>query len=453
MTIREEKSFNLIRWFSVLSFLCIALISTVSASLLSRFLKNNILLRDAEVTMSFVQSIARAEKIDKYFEEENIGKTKGAFEEVFHRIAHMPEVVRANVYDAKGDVIWSDDDRLIGHNFMPNPELIEALTGKLVFAAGLSGKPMKGEHVFDVEAPYFAEIYIPIWSETERRVIGVIEIYKVPLLLFTAIKRGNWLVWASAAVGGLFLYASLFWVVRRAASVIRRQQAQLVESERLTVVGEMASAVAHGIRNPLASIRSSAELALEIGSPSIFRQTANDIMLETDRLAGWIKELLVFSGTSAGKFTSILINDLIRLTLESYEQELKQNEIKVNFNLHEPSPKIQGEEIPIRHVFTSLISNALEAMPDRGELAIESRIRDGNEVEIKVKDTGKGIPEEMIRKVFHPFFTTKQNGVGVGLSLAKRIVERHNGAILLTSQEGCGTTVGIRLPLLGSVQK
>ncbi|MFQ5598783.1 MAG: hypothetical protein ACE5GK_12130, partial [Nitrospiria bacterium] len=152
----------------------------------------------------------------------------------------MPEVVRINVYDTKGDVIWSDDNRLIGFNFMRNPELIEALSGNVAFASGMSWKPIKGEHVFDEVVPYFAEFYIPIWDEVEKNVIGVFEVYKVPLILFGAIQRGNWIVWTSTVLGGLFLYASLFWIVRRAVSVIRRQEEERVASEKFSAIGELA---------------------------------------------------------------------------------------------------------------------------------------------------------------------------------------------------------------------
>ncbi|MFQ5597074.1 MAG: sensor histidine kinase [Nitrospiria bacterium] len=448
MKLSEEKTpFNLIHWFSILSFLCIALISAGSALLLSRFLTNNILQRDAEVTKAFVQSTARQENIVTYFEERNIDKTNEVFNDFFSRIATMPEVVRVYVYDVDGNVIWSDDPRLIDHNFMPNPELIQALSGKLTVSSGISGKPTKAEHVFEQEATFFAEVYIPIWNEDESEVIGVFEVYKVPLMLFNTIKRGNRLVWASAAIGGFFLYASLFWIVRRAAYVMRDQQAQLVESEKLSVVGELTSAVIHGIRNPLASMRSSAEVALETDSPSWLHQAAQEMTLEGDRLAASIRELQFYSGTSGGTYTSIPFNELLRSTLRSLEKKLKQNEINITLDLKEPTPKIDADEAQLRQVFTSLVENALEAMSKGGKLTISSLVTEENRLEIQIIDTGIGIPEDEIKNVFKPFFTSKRKGVGVGLSLAKRILEHHNGKIRLTSHLGSGTTIRIELPL------
>lgn len=443
----KEKKFNLLRWFSLLSFFSILLITMVSAFLLSRFLTHNILQRDAVVTMEFVQSIAQAENTSSYFESGDSEKTKAIFESFFKRIATMPEVVRANVYAADRTILWSDDERFIGHLYNLNPQLETALSGKLAMTGGTSGKPSKPEHVFDKEVPYFAEVYIPIWNNSREKVVGVVEVYKVPLTLFHAIEQGNRLVWISAFVGGLFIYGSLFWIVRRAALTIRRQQEQLVESETMAAVGEMASAVAHGIRNPLASIRSSAEVALET-SPH-FRSTAEEIIQETDRLEDWIRELLAYSRPASGTPTLVEMNDLVRSILDSSCRELKKHGVKVVAQLEASLPPVHADESLLRHVLISLIANALDAMPAGGELRLSSHLLDGtDQIELQIGDTGHGIPSEKMDKVFKPFFTTKTKGLGVGLSLAKRIIERHGGTLQLTSREGRGTTVSLHLPVL-----
>ncbi|TAK07415.1 MAG: two-component sensor histidine kinase [Candidatus Manganitrophaceae bacterium] len=444
--IQEKQSFNLLRRFALLSFLSVGLISAVSAFLLSRFLTNNMLKRDAVVTMEFVQTIAQAENTRGYFETDDPGKTKVFFEAFFRQIATMPEVVRANVYNSDGSILWSDDDRFIGHRYTQNPQLKTALSGELAVTSGTSGKPLKPEHVFDRKVPFFAEIYIPIWNVRENKVVGVVEVYKVPLTLFEAIKRGNQLVWLSAGVGGLFLYISLFWIVRRAARVIRRQQEQLVESETMAAIGEMASAVAHGIRNPLASIRSSAEVALEEAPP--FRATAEEIIHETDRIEDWIRELLAYSKPPSGTPAPIRMNELIQSTLDSLDREMKKKNVKSTLALDASSPLVHADEALLRHVLISLIANALDAMPQGGELVVTSRAeKEVGRVEISIGDTGTGIPKEQITKVFKPFYTTKPKGMGVGLSLAKRIIERHGGTLRLESEPGAGTTVFLHIPL------
>ncbi|HLF85883.1 MAG TPA: ATP-binding protein [Nitrospiria bacterium] len=401
--------------------------------------------RDAVMTMEFVQTIAQSENTSAYFESEFHEKGKTVFENFFKRIATMPEVVRVNIYSMNGIVVWSDQDRFIGHNFMPNPELIEALSGRLAIGSGTSGKPKKAEHVFDKEVPFFAEIYIPIWNNAKDRVVGAVEVYKVPLVLFDAIKKGDLLVWVSAVLGGLFLYASLFWIVRRAAIIIRKQQDQLVECEAcvaMASLGELASAVAHSIRNPLASIRSSAEMTLVEDNSPFCRQTAEDTILQVDRIEGWVRDLLTSSQPIRNVRMPIHFNDLIRDTLHQFEKDMEKRGIKLLLELEESLPLLQGDAALLGQMLNSLISNSIDAMPDGGVLTILSQTpEDRSLIEMKMIDTGIGIPEGKIDKVFKPFFTTKQKGWGMGLYLANRIAKRHGGTIEISSVAGQGTTI------------
>lgn len=441
----KQKPFNLIRWFSYLSLISIVLVSTSSAYIFSRFFTDKILEHDAFVTKEFVQNIVASDEVSVLFEKEVYGPTS-IYEVFFKELSHMPEVARANVYDKQGTVIWSDEASLVGHNFMPNPELKIALTGKLAFTSGISGKPKKGEHVLDVPVPAFSETYIPLWNPQKDEVLGVFEVYKEPSLLFKAIQRGNYFIWVSASLGGLFLYVSLYWIVRRATQVINRQHAQLLESETLSIVGEMATAVAHGIRNPLGSIRSSAELALATNSQPFFRETAIDVISEADRLAKWINELLSYARFSNGEFSLLKINEFLRSIFVSFEKEMSINNIKVHIDLEDSLPEIKADEAPLRQMLISLIQNAIDAMPEGGEITVKSRYLKKNHcVEITLADTGIGMGKEQLSKAFKPFFTTKRKGIGVGLSLAKRVIDRHKGTIRLESQKGQGTTIFLKI--------
>ncbi|MEO2054199.1 MAG: ATP-binding protein [Nitrospira sp.] len=470
----NEKPFDLLRWFAFLSFICIALISSVSAFFLSQFLTNTILQLDAVEVRDFVQSHTREGDVTLFFEEADSGIAEDYFEEQFMHIVSMPEVVRANVYDKQGNVLWSDDERMIGHNFMPNLDLITALTGTLASTSGTSGKPTKGEHVFDKEVPFFVEVYVPI-RNNDGRIVGVVEIYKEPLALFNTLQRGKALIWASAALGGVFLYIFLFWIVRRADETIHSQHEELLESQTSALVGEMTEAIAHGIRNPLASIRSSAEVALEQASvlyqdsgrlgpdrsikeavleededdpSSLFATTAGDIITEADRLSGWIRELLTYARISRGEFTTIQINNMIRSVLDSSGARMENLGIKVILDLEESALEIKGDELSLHQMFVSLTSNSVEAMPDGGKITMRTRFDTINRwVKLEIIDTGKGIPKDKLKDVFTPFFTTKSKGIGVGLSLAKRIIARHHGTIRLESREGVGTTLSLQIPI------
>src|SRR5262249_8508011 len=217
------KSFNLLRCFSILSLLCISLISSASAFLLSRFLTQKMLERDAVITMQFVQSTvasidpgvyfadSAAQKsqatYDNFFAGPNWQQVKTAFEDFFKRLVLMPEVVRANVYALDGTIIWSSHPNLVGHRFGDNPELQQALAGRLAVKTETVEHPKKAEHVFFTEnLQYFVESYIPIKDSQRQSILGVVEVYKVPDAVFKAIAKGKWLVWGSAWLGGCVLY-------------------------------------------------------------------------------------------------------------------------------------------------------------------------------------------------------------------------------------------------------
>ncbi|MFQ5588396.1 MAG: putative bifunctional diguanylate cyclase/phosphodiesterase [Nitrospiria bacterium] len=227
---KKKKSFNFLWWYSIISFVCIVLISSVTVVLLSRFLTKNTLELDAVGTKYFVEALLESEEASLYFSIDEKEARENKFYNFFKKINENPEVSWVKAYDIEGTILWANNKKFIGHNFMPNPELMQALAGEMAVSSGTSGKPTKGEHVFDEEVSYFAEIYLPVWNLSQDQVVGVIEVYKIPHALFSVIRRGTRLVWFTAGFGGLFLYISLFWIVKRATFVIRRQQVALTDA-------------------------------------------------------------------------------------------------------------------------------------------------------------------------------------------------------------------------------
>ncbi len=442
------RPFNLLRSFALLSLLSIGLITSLSASALLRFLTDHFLERDAVVSMEFIQSIAEDEQLQRTFNHPELIRDEEGLGELFKHIAHMPDVIRTNVYSPDGTVVWSSDQKRVGQRFTLNPDLEKAFSGELVFGLMSIGAHNKSKFTdFPEGVTEFVESCIPIWDAGRTKVVGVVDIFKIPRILYQTLEKARWMVWTSAVVGGLFLYVTLFWIVRRAGSVIRRQEERLVESETIAATAEMAASVAHSIRNSLGSIRSSAELAIEVEDPDVRRDAARDIVAEVDRLRPWLRELLLFSKPEASGFTTVNIVEVLENRLESFTHTIEKQGVESDVDVMDPVPLIQGDIALLEQMFTSVISNALEAMPNGGRIAIHVReIGGGNGVELTISDTGQGIPKDQMAKVFKPFFTSKPSGLGLGLSLVRRIVERHDGEILLSSQEGQGTIVTLRFP-------
>ncbi|MFQ5588858.1 MAG: sensor histidine kinase [Nitrospiria bacterium] len=444
----KDKPFNLVRWFSVLSSLSIVTITIITAILLSRFLSRNMLLRDAIVTMEFVQSIAHSENTTSYFETKHIGKTSKVFEDFFEKIATMPEVSRANVYSGDGTVIWSDDPSLIGHKFMPNPELELAISGTLSVSSGRKSKPNKAEHVLDQDVPYFAEIYIPIWGPEKEKVVGAVEVYKVPLTLLNAIEEGTRLVWVSSVIGSFFLYAVLFWIIERASRTILQQQKDQIQSEKLVGIGVMAAGIAHEVNNPLAAMLGKAEMIIEEKDPARIDKYARDIIKFAKKASKIVKEITLYSRPPATPRTlnKISINDQIEkaIKLSGYTNPFTHIELVKDFRL---LPPVRGNTVEIEQVFVNLINNAVQAMDGRGRLFVKSR-SEGGAVVVTIQDTGTGMKEEHLKQLFTPFFTTKDpgKGTGLGLNIVHKIITNHGGSIHVESEEGQGTTFIVELP-------
>jgi signal transduction histidine kinase len=449
---RPQHAFSLTRRFSILSFLCIGAVTVLSSVLLSRFVANSLLERDARILMEVVQSIADAQDPDARFLSVASGAREPELERFVAQVAKLPDVLRANIYGPDQRVLWSSDATLIGRALGPNEELAEALEGKVTIESGVVGKDdPKPEHLRlsgqRDDTLRFVENYLPVRAGGKGPVLGVVEVYRVPVALFETIGEGLRLIWAIAAGGGLFLYLALIWIVRSADRLIRAQRDRLLEAETLAVIGEMTGAITHGIRNPLASIRTSAELLQDDPSPAV-RESATDITAQVDRLSEWVRQLLTYSREEPDRLEGVPLGALLESSLAGFEREMQKRGVALDAALDPDLPPVQGERVRLGHAINSLLSNALEAMPDGGRLRITAaHAPNARNVEVRIRDSGEGIPPEHLPRVFLPFFTSKRKGLGLGLPLVNRIVTRFGGAVSISSEHGRGTEVKIELPV------
>jgi signal transduction histidine kinase len=447
--ILTAKQFDLMRRFLLLSLISVCVTSVMSGYLLSRFLTERMLQRDAEVTRDFVQSIVQIELAKGYSLDDPTAS--GDLLEFFKHIGSMPDVARANVYGKDTTLIWSSDQRLVqGRKYGENPELAEALEGELAIESGVVGhedRP-KDEHAqLGQKSMRFVETYVPLRHGKSNAIIGVVEVYRIPNALYQTIDDGIRLIWMIAIGAGLLLYATLFWIVRRADQLIRCQQERLIESETMGAVGEMASAVAHGVRNPLASIRSSAEL-WQSTPDAAGVESANDIISEVHRLEQWIRELLTYSQPRDYRPEPVDARPLVEQCVAGFARDARRRLVTIEASLPETFPKIRANAALLAQVLNNLVSNALEAMPpEGGRITIDATVAPGRkQVELRVSDTGAGIAAADISKIFQPFFTTKAKGLGVGLTLVRRIVRRFGGGLDIDSTPGRGTVITLNLP-------
>lgn len=448
------RPFSLLRWFSVASFTAIVAVGISVTWFLTNYLTSQMLLRDAEVSRDYIESIIATEKVHEQFSLEEKPPSQQTLAPFVEHLPTLPDLVRANLYARDGTVLWSTDNQLIGRRFDANPELTRALRGEIVLETGLlASDEHKAEHAGlnqktrADERKHFVEAYLPIRNAGGQEVLAVVEAYKTPRSLFQAIDQGVYIAWASAGFSGLVLYLAFFGIIRRGDKLMRIQRERLIEAETLTAVGEMAAAVAHNIRNPLASIRSAAELAREEDRCGV-QDCLNDIMGQADRLDRWVRELILAAHNTGTQLELVDVNRLVQDVLNGAAPEVRRRNIELIFSA-DRLPYIRGSRAPLGHAIGSVISNAVQATPSGGRLYVETSLAAHKRVQIVVEDSGEGIPPHARRQVFRLFFTTKPNGSGLGLSLARRIIERHSGAIELESALGKGTRVVMSLPAGG----
>ncbi len=459
------REFNLLRWFSLVSLLIIASVAIGLGYVSTRFVVRDSVERDAMLTAQFIQAMAQAEVrhsllppgitmgelLDPRLDQQHLQFTPQLAEstrvEFLDHVEHLPDTLLANVYARDRTVVWSTNVQLIGKRIDEDDDLEHAFRSrKSVSASYHKADEDREEQKFEREPRHlFIENYIPLFDSQGEQVLAMVEIYKEPQDLVRRIQRGYVLIWGSTLAGGALIYFGLFWIVRRAASMLHHQQDRLVASETYAALGEMSSALAHSLRNPLANIRSSAELAQEIANPAA-QKNIGDIVTQVDRMSRWVRDLLVSLRPASDEPEAVDLMAAIEDARQAFTPQIQRNGVQFSFS--GPAEQwVASQPLQLTQILNSLFANALEAMPLGGELRAEVLTLDGQQTQLLLSDTGKGMTEQQKRMVFKPFFTTKQGGLGVGLALVKRIMERFGGSVELSSREEEGTRVSLTFNL------
>ena len=227
----------------------------------------------------------------------------------------------------------------------------------------------------------------------------------------------------------------------------KRLAAERRRLDRLAALGQMSAVVAHEIRNPMAGIAAGVEyMGKNIPPDSPQKEGVSMIMGEIGRVNRILEDILSIARPFQLKLSSQAAPDIVEHVLRRYQERIEAKAIRVNCRYAEALPPVRADRERLEQALTNLILNAVEAMTKEGTLTIGLDADDAW-LAIVVTDTGSGIPPEARRRIFEPFFTTKARGTGLGLAVARRVVEEHGGAIEVTSQPGQGTTFTVRLPL------
>jgi two-component system NtrC family sensor kinase len=240
--------------------------------------------------------------------------------------------------------------------------------------------------------------------------------------------------------------------LEQAVQTLKGTQAQLIQSEKLSAVGEFVAGVAHELNNPLAAVMGFSEILKDADVDVKYRRYLEMIFKSAQRCQKIVRSLLSFARRHQPERTPVSVNTLVETVLEIVSYQLRTNNIEVITQFDPALPVVLVDDHQIQQVLLNVINNARQAMEEHrpdGCIKIITEASDEN-VRIVIHDNGPGIPEENLRRIFDPFFTTKEvgKGTGLGLSLCYGIIKEHGGTITPLNRHGEGATFIIELPVL-----
>lgn len=275
----------------------------------------------------------------------------------------------------------------------------------------------------------------------------------------------------------LFLVCSITWTYERTRNIVqsnleqvnkdlKQTQHQLVQTAKFASIGELAAGVAHELNQPLMVIRGNTQLILRSMNKNRYdinclEQDLNIVLNNSKRMMLIIDHLRTFSRQSEHNFTAVDINKIINNCLLMVGEQIRLHNIEMIMDLAFDIPQIKGKSNQLEQVFLNLLTNARDAINQRREndlncpgiIEIHTRVVKtpvGDEIQIQIKDTGRGIAKKSIENIFDPFFTTKEvgKGTGLGLSISYGIIKDHEGEINVTETGADGTTFEVKIPVI-----
>jgi signal transduction histidine kinase len=236
-------------------------------------------------------------------------------------------------------------------------------------------------------------------------------------------------------------------------AALQEANKRLVESEKMSALGQLGAGIAHEVKNPMTSIRGYAQMGLrKLPEGHPLREYFETIEKETGRSLEILKNLLKFSRQETAEMSLIDLNAVVTETVKLVSHQLAMRRVDVATDLNEEPLQVNGNANQMEQVLLNLMMNAGDAMEKGGRITVATDMA-GGAARVRVADTGAGIPANVLGKIFDPFFTTKPvgKGTGLGLSVSYGIVKEHKGEISVQSQVGKGTVFTILIPLAGGV--
>jgi signal transduction histidine kinase len=392
------------------------------------------------------------------------GKIRLSDQEQFERMdkvvrstLHSFKVDMVNIYDMDNTISYSFDHSLIGKENSGGKGYEDAILGrstsKLIQSGNwfriLLGIPQDSRLI--TISPLRAEQPL---SRISGPVLGVVEIVQDLTEDYKAIFdfQIRVITTSSVVMGALFL--ALLFVVKRGESIIEKRaqerlklKEKLSRAEHLSTLGEMVAGISHEIRNPLGIIKSSSELLKKKMAGYDPSNTIPDIIIEESvRLNNIITDFLNFAKPRIPNMMACNVEDVLEKNINFLASHIEQEGYMVEKHYDPNIPEITADSDMLYQAFLNILINAMQAMPEGGKIRVAIQSTD-NTVKIFFEDEGEGIPQDLMGKIWDPFFTTKAKGTGLGLGIVKNIIESHSGNVQIRTRPGAGARVKVELPV------
>lgn len=462
----EKKRFKLVKYFAYASFIVLILftfpfsvfITNKTKEILIKSYENYAVIIGQNLNHQVFQNFTLP--VVRYYggirlREEN---QKELLKQVVSNTIHGFNIDLVNIYSiSQGLIGWSNDEALIGQKTRKSAGYLSATRGEHSSRLISIGEEGWTPELDRIGGKRKIRTYIPFKGinpfSGKEEIFGIWELIQDMTPQYEDIVKFRYYVFGlSSLITGLIFFALLL-IVHSAEKILERRaleqrelEEQLHQAERLATLGEMVAGVSHEIKNPLGIIQSTAELlASQPNADEPQKRLSGVINEESIRLNQIVTEFLDFARPQIPVFSDCSLEDIIGKNLTFIQPELNKKGITIQHNLDGKKMRLRADQELLYQAFLNIFINAIQAMNDTGSIYVNVDEQKGNYL-IEIQDSGQGITAEQMKKIFNPFFTTKERGTGLGLSIVKKIIEGHHGMIDLESREGEGTKVTIQLP-------
>ncbi|VEN73905.1 Two-component sensor histidine kinase [Candidatus Desulfarcum epimagneticum] len=376
---------------------------------------------------------------------------------VVRNTLHSFNVEMVNIYNMSSYISYSfDKSRVGGKN-------VEAAGYKKALGGVATTKLVQRGNLFEILLGIPKEskmiTFAPLQAEKALRrvsggIMGVFEIVQDVSGDYQAIAKFQILVIITSGVVMGLLFLTLLYVVKRGEKIIQIRaeermalKERLARAEHLSYIGEMTAVISHEIRNPLGIITSSAALLKKkIAQTGVSDVLPKIIVEESARLNHIITDFLDFAKPKIPQMAQCRIQDILEKNIAFLSPQLREQGHRVSMESQTDAGEIMADSAMLYQAFLNLFINAMQSMPGGGEIRVELE-KGPDFVRVKITDSGQAPPDDLMEKIWSPFFTTKEKGTGLGLGIVKNIIEAHNGKAWFQKNPGKSSTVAVELPI------